>query len=397
MQFPLKLSGLKIFLLSTLVALTCNVEAVLSIGALLTKGSKKVLLLGDVHTTREFSKNQDLVKLDCDQSLMLIPWIEKIGGLQEATMLLEAFKACPETINMKKLRQQAYIPLITLFPYIAQLHNYKQKSLSFVYGDIRSKTLFGVFEFVNAINKLNSSQVQELTNCKEYIIKEDMVLSTREFSVYVQQEVNKLKQEIKSEFIQPWLYKLEQEVERGKLLLSALTPDISVIQALYDLAIYSNAIVHDNTWPYFVWISFFNCLLASIGYMQELHVLLQQIDTVIVLLGRDHIVDLRSLLESQGFTAQESFGDFFLTRKFLKQPKRSIPLGYIKTEGLNIFLQQVERLLLSSQKASAKKNICTVCSKESINRCSICKKIYYCSQKCQIKDWPEHKKSCQTA
>jgi hypothetical protein len=40
---------------------------------------------------------------------------------------------------------------------------------------------------------------------------------------------------------------------------------------------------------------------------------------------------------------------------------------------------------------------CTVChsNKDGIFKCSKCKKTYYCSRECQIKDWKQHKQSCE--
>ena len=37
---------------------------------------------------------------------------------------------------------------------------------------------------------------------------------------------------------------------------------------------------------------------------------------------------------------------------------------------------------------------CSVCGKESTSRCSKCKTVYYCSRECQLRDWPNHKQSC---
>ncbi|CAB5308274.1 unnamed protein product [Rhizophagus irregularis] len=42
------------------------------------------------------------------------------------------------------------------------------------------------------------------------------------------------------------------------------------------------------------------------------------------------------------------------------------------------------------------KNICNVCLKPSKNKCTNCNQIYYCSKKCQKKDWKEHRKVCGT-
>ena len=41
-------------------------------------------------------------------------------------------------------------------------------------------------------------------------------------------------------------------------------------------------------------------------------------------------------------------------------------------------------------------HICDFCFEfyESPKRCSMCKKVYYCSEICQRKDWPDHRKIC---
>lgn len=38
-------------------------------------------------------------------------------------------------------------------------------------------------------------------------------------------------------------------------------------------------------------------------------------------------------------------------------------------------------------------NACRI-TKTNMNRCSRCKSVYYCSRKCQVDDWSEHKKLC---
>jgi hypothetical protein len=48
----------------------------------------------------------------------------------------------------------------------------------------------------------------------------------------------------------------------------------------------------------------------------------------------------------------------------------------------------------SKVSSSYVKNICNVCSKLSKNKCTNCNQIYYCSKKCQKKDWKEHRKVC---
>eukprot|EP01084_Bolivina_argentea_P157434 274357_1 len=41
-------------------------------------------------------------------------------------------------------------------------------------------------------------------------------------------------------------------------------------------------------------------------------------------------------------------------------------------------------------------NICATCQKPASSLCSGCKKVYYCNQQCQRKDWGHHKKICKT-
>lgn len=37
---------------------------------------------------------------------------------------------------------------------------------------------------------------------------------------------------------------------------------------------------------------------------------------------------------------------------------------------------------------------CQFCGKEGALRCSKCKRVYYCSKQCQVRDWPMHKSVC---
>lgn len=53
-------------------------------------------------------------------------------------------------------------------------------------------------------------------------------------------------------------------------------------------------------------------------------------------------------------------------------------------------------LCKEEEKAEKKaEDTCRVCKKENVkSKCAKCKKIYYCSRDCQIKDWKEHKLVC---
>ena len=39
--------------------------------------------------------------------------------------------------------------------------------------------------------------------------------------------------------------------------------------------------------------------------------------------------------------------------------------------------------------------VCKVCFKKGVKKCSGCYLVYYCSRECQLKEWEEHKPSCQ--
>jgi hypothetical protein len=45
---------------------------------------------------------------------------------------------------------------------------------------------------------------------------------------------------------------------------------------------------------------------------------------------------------------------------------------------------------------SNRKSVCDKCNMivKDIKRCAKCKKVKYCSQQCQISDWPTHKINC---
>lgn len=50
---------------------------------------------------------------------------------------------------------------------------------------------------------------------------------------------------------------------------------------------------------------------------------------------------------------------------------------------------------ISTQMRSQSLNACAKCHKPASNRCSGCKKVYYCSGDCQHADWQKHKGACQ--
>ena len=37
---------------------------------------------------------------------------------------------------------------------------------------------------------------------------------------------------------------------------------------------------------------------------------------------------------------------------------------------------------------------CQYCKKDGTLRCSKCKRVFYCSKECQLRDWPIHKSVC---
>uniref|UniRef100_A0A1A9WSR9 MYND-type domain-containing protein n=1 Tax=Glossina brevipalpis TaxID=37001 RepID=A0A1A9WSR9_9MUSC len=69
-------------------------------------------------------------------------------------------------------------------------------------------------------------------------------------------------------------------------------------------------------------------------------------------------------------------------------------------------LAELEQKILETRKESAStsggvtktdevdKYICGNCLVKAKKKCSHCKSIYYCSRKCQLNDWPKHKKNC---
>jgi len=37
---------------------------------------------------------------------------------------------------------------------------------------------------------------------------------------------------------------------------------------------------------------------------------------------------------------------------------------------------------------------CSVCQVNTTKKCSCCKKVYYCSEACQLSNWKDHRKNC---
>ena len=379
-------------LLILLVAFSSPLYATLSIGALLTKGSKNIVLLGDIHLIESIAHDQEIVRLDYQQSLLLLDWVRQIAHIHHAsTMIVEAPKHHPETIKMNELRLKPVIPIMTLFPYLAQLQKYKLKNMSFIYGDLRTKEMYGFFYFMSKACHLEQHQTEELQTFKKYLFQEGIVLTVEAFI----KQLTEVLQEIKENAaltLEPWFKKVETEIEHGKALLSKTDSKQFLLEALSILVCPSDTILKDIAYTYFQWIAYCKSLIASVGFMKELWSLLKNNDTVIVIAGREHIIDLYSFARQQNFTVHKEFGQFdslYDTPHNLRST--TYTLGFIQPIGLSSFLNTVQAFLEKQEK----KNACSVCNKASTNRCSRCKKVYYCSPACQTTDWPEHKKICQ--
>lgn len=63
----------------------------------------------------------------------------------------------------------------------------------------------------------------------------------------------------------------------------------------------------------------------------------------------------------------------------------------------------MENLTENLEKVTLKVNCCIVCKKETaeggkpLKQCSLCHRVYYCSQNCQKQDWKTHKPVCKDA
>lgn len=51
----------------------------------------------------------------------------------------------------------------------------------------------------------------------------------------------------------------------------------------------------------------------------------------------------------------------------------------------------------ASSSSAGSSSSCSVCGKTDAKLCSRCKKSYFCSQECQKRAWPQHKKACKAS
>ncbi len=66
---------------------------------------------------------------------------------------------------------------------------------------------------------------------------------------------------------------------------------------------------------------------------------------------------------------------------------------YKKRENFEDYIEYHRELVYS---ALALKKVCPTCEDEDSHyKCSKCHSVTYCSKKCQVTDWPNHKKICQ--
>ncbi len=66
---------------------------------------------------------------------------------------------------------------------------------------------------------------------------------------------------------------------------------------------------------------------------------------------------------------------------------------YLKLEKLENYIEFHQELV---QSALVLRKTCPTCEDEDCHyKCSKCHSVTYCSKKCQVTDWPKHKKTCQ--
>ena len=72
-----------------------------------------------------------------------------------------------------------------------------------------------------------------------------------------------------------------------------------------------------------------------------------------------------------------------------------IPQVGLMTGPASLFVQHGERITFA--KAQDLVVACQVCGKDGLNRCSGCRKIFFCSARCQRKCWKTHKAVCTSS
>ncbi len=98
-----------------------------------------------------------------------------------------------------------------------------------------------------------------------------------------------------------------------------------------------------------------------------------------------------------GQTLTIANGYFFLAN--VTAPKLIILGGAIILGMSNCDIKETQRVAVGSTVNAASgavsESTCSMCAKSCTKRCSVCKKVFYCSQECQKADWKEHKRLCK--
>jgi hypothetical protein len=87
---------------------------------------------------------------------------------------------------------------------------------------------------------------------------------------------------------------------------------------------------------------------------------------------------------------------FVKMRMDLGEEANETHITYSERKALLVAIQQKLKPA-SSLKSETSTHTCNSCKKqgEKFQRCGRCKKVYYCNQDCQKKDWPTHKELCK--
>lgn len=337
-----------------------------------TDENKKIIILGDFHKTLNAKAEEQYINI----LLSFFNNQEKL--IEHKTMVLLEAPTKPFTqknicgLNISPTKKNSFInnlnPLITNNPY---------QNVTFKNADIRTftKELHEIFNIIQEIEDYSQNNNNFPVRKNEYLKKFNVTI--KDYLIYLQ-TLKHITEEVSENYVE--LKEISKQVLIGletqkNLFIKAtqkLIPEDSFLKLILQENNSESLKTAINKWT--------NFIICTDGYVTDLCFVRSILDslktnnTIVIAAGDRHASQIK----------------LFLSKKY----RLSSSEGATYYEDINnsqpIELQKFNALFKNEKN-------CTVCFKdiESNQRCSQCKKVYYCSRECQIEDWKFHKKVCK--
>jgi hypothetical protein len=440
--------NLLLFTFGLLTFLPANLHGVPTAIGLYSKGNKKLLIFGDMHTARMSNASVEIVeKLDKKPMAALQKLLQTVAKeSSKSTCIVELYTENKHyNVMMQKYTQNpAQRDCMNTMQYEAIKNKFKLGNLAFIPGDIR--------ELTDTLPAL-ISEVMENT---QYILSPTMktialesfqkLFPNHTFAAYfseAKKAIESLKKQLAAltdipdsaqKYLKDYIATAEANIVKTEKMIAAFPLagmkhnlmtsqllDILVDSLLNHKSIQLNALYSTK---FLNELGSVSSLVADLGLMQKMLETIKQHDTIIIYVGLTHMRALDSFIKELGFTQIEKVDAApELTQGYTNVEtdedimRLAVPVNLMNAM-IAKFFQPIEATdakaaaekvelkaatvgalaaeTLSSTVVEQQDHTCVQCNKQKAEkRCAACKVTYYCSPECQKTNWSQHKALCK--